>query len=80
MKRNMVVGSVLVVVCLFVAISSMKGSTVSSVRFADLPKTKGEACQVYGILEGHSIREVDKSKHVLFTLIEEKMGALVGSI
>jgi len=74
MKRNVVMGAVLVVVCAVVAFASMKGSTVSSVRFADLPSTNGQGCQVYGALDGQSIRNLDGAKRVQFVLIEEKTG------
>jgi cytochrome c-type biogenesis protein CcmE len=74
MKRNVVISAVLVVVCILVAVNSMKGSTVSSVRFADLPTTNGEACQVYGVLDGNSIRTLKGWSLVEFRLTEEKTG------
>lgn len=74
MKRNVILGIGLILVCAVVAMGSMKGSTVSSVKFAELAKTKGEACQVYGRLDSSSIKMLEGLKLVRFALIEEGTG------
>lgn len=74
MKRNVVLGSLVVVVCAVVAIVSMGGSLASKVAFADLPKKAGEPCEIYGKLDAASIKPLKGANVVRFDMIEEKTG------
>src|SRR4051794_40773169 len=72
MKRNVVLGSALVVVCAVVAFVAMGNSVVSKVAFADLPKSTGRPCEVYGKLDAASIHPIKGANVVSFALVEEK--------
>jgi len=74
MKRSIILGSVLVVVCAVVAMVSVAGSFVSKVTFADLPKKAGQPCEVYGKLDAASIVPLKGANVVRFDMIEEKTG------
>jgi cytochrome c-type biogenesis protein CcmE len=71
MKRNLVIGVAVVVLCGGVAGLSLSGALVKSVSFTAL--APGERIEVYGILDQKSIHPVKKGANlVTFDLIEEK--------
>lgn len=74
MKRNMVVGSIVVAVCAVVAMASLStGSTITSKKFAAV-RTSTESCELYGILDRNSIQSLNGGNKVRFQLEEEKTG------
>jgi len=75
MKRNLVVGSVVVVLCAVVAAVAVRGSVVSKVAFAELPRRAGQQCEVYGKLVPDSIKSIKGANVVAFDLVEEKTEA-----
>ncbi len=72
MKRNLVLGSALVVACAAIAMISLGGSMVTKVGFKDLPQRAGQPCEIYGKLNAASIRPIKGANKVAFELVEEK--------
>jgi cytochrome c-type biogenesis protein CcmE len=75
MKRNLVIGGLVVVLCAGVAMMAVGGSMVSKVTFADLPHKAGQQCEVYGKLVPESIKSIRGANEVSFDLVEEKTEA-----
>jgi cytochrome c-type biogenesis protein CcmE len=75
MRRNVIIGSALVVLCAVVAMVSVGGSFVNKVTFADLPQRAGQPCEIYGKLDPASIKPIKGANLVQFALIEEKTNA-----
>jgi len=75
MKRNLVLGSLVVVLCAVIAAVATGGSMVSKVAFADLPHKVGQQCEVYGKLVPDTIKSIKGANVVAFDLVEEKTEA-----
>jgi len=74
MKRNVVIGSVIVALCAVVAMASLStGSTITSKKFAAVRATT-DNCELYGILDRNSIQALNGGNKVRFVLQEEKTG------
>lgn len=74
MKRNVVMGSIIVAVCAVVAMASLStGSTINSKKFAAV-RTSVDNCELYGILDRNSIQSLNGGNRVRFQLEEEKTG------
>ena len=70
-KRNLIIGTAVVAVCALVASVSLGGSTVKSVKIADLPEVT-ERCDVYGKLDYKSIKSLKGGHLVSFQIRDEK--------
>lgn len=72
MNRNIILGSAVVVITAAVAGVSLSGSSVAKTSFADLPKSAGNRCEVYGKLDRASIHPIQGATVVSFTVRDEK--------
>ena len=71
-NRNLIIGTIVVLLCAVVAAGSLVGSTTQSVKFDKLAQMKGERCEIYGSLDESSIRSIKGGNLVQFELVEEK--------
>ncbi|HEU4754996.1 MAG TPA: cytochrome c maturation protein CcmE [Armatimonadota bacterium] len=75
-SRNLVLGSLVVVICAVIAGVSLGGSTKAAVAFAQVPTTR-DRVEVYGKLDHSSIVQLRGHNMVEFRLVEEKTGKVL---
>lgn len=74
MKRNVVIGCVVVAVCAIVAMASLStGSAVQAKPFTAIRKST-DNCELYGKLDVNTIQSLQGGNRVRFVLEEEKTG------
>jgi cytochrome c-type biogenesis protein CcmE len=74
-KRNVVVGSGVIIACAVVMLTALSRTQVAATPFRQLASSQpGERLEIYGELEPASIESIKGATTVRFDLIEEKTG------